>query len=170
MASSVGSEATTIGDNVGLVAAMIAVVVAQVLKPFSDWTVTGRFKAGLMVGSGGFPSSHSSLVTALATGAAYQSGLGDPAFATALVLALVVRAAVEPGRVPPRDERQHPSENQNPRSPPSAVARTTRRMRLGNFAREKKGTFFFPLFQRAVRSALRDRSRNATDTSIRLLS
>ena len=55
MASSVGSEATTIGDNVGLVAAMIAVVVAQVLKPFSDWTVTGRFKAGLMVGSGGFP-------------------------------------------------------------------------------------------------------------------
>ena len=97
MASSVGSEATTIGDNVGLVAAMIAVVVAQVLKPFSDWTVTGRFKAGLMVGSGGFPSSHSSLVTALATGAAYQSGLGDPAFATALVLALVVRAA--PSRV-----------------------------------------------------------------------
>ena len=122
MASSVGSEATTIGDNVGLVAAMIAVVVAQVLKPFSDWTVTGRFKAGLMVGSGGFPSSHSSLVTALATGAAYQSGLGDPAFATALVLALVVRAA--PSRVasrPPRDERQHP-----PRIPrPRHVGRTT---------------------------------------------
>ena len=101
MASSVGSEATTIGDNVGLVAAMIAVVVAQVLKPFSDWTVTGRFKAGLMVGSGGFPSSHSSLVTALATGAAYQSGLGDPAFATALVLALVVRAAPSRPPVPP---------------------------------------------------------------------
>ena len=105
MASSVGSEATTIGDNVGLVAAMIAVVVAQVLKPFSDWTVTGRFKAGLMVGSGGFPSSHSSLVTALATGAAYQSGLGDPAFATALVLALVVRAAPSPRRVPPAPRR-----------------------------------------------------------------
>ena len=39
---------------------------------------------------GGFPSSHSSLVTALATGTACQAGLGDPAFATALVLALVV--------------------------------------------------------------------------------
>ena len=85
------TEATTLGDNVGLVSAVIAVVVAQVLKPFSDWTVTGKFKVGLMVGSGGFPSSHSSLVTALATGAGYQSGLGDPAFATALVLALVVR-------------------------------------------------------------------------------
>tara|TARA_B110000977_G_scaffold187652_1_gene255002 strand:+ start:13067 stop:13381 length:315 start_codon:yes stop_codon:yes gene_type:complete len=94
------TEATTLGDNVGLVAAVIAVVVAQVLKPFSDWTVTGKFKVGLMVGSGGFPSSHSSLVTALATGAGYQSGLGDPAFATALVLALVVR---------PWDSTTHPS-------------------------------------------------------------
>ena len=82
---------TTLGDNVGLVAALIAVVVAQVLKPFSEWAITGRFKASLMVGSGGFPSSHSSLVTALATGTACQAGLGDPAFATALVLALVVR-------------------------------------------------------------------------------
>ena len=138
MASSVGSEATTIGDNVGLVAAMIAVVVAQVLKPFSDWTVTGRFKAGLMVGSGGFPSSHSSLVTALATGAAYQSGLGDPAFATALVLALVVRAA--PSRVasrPPRDERQHPSEN-----PPSRSRRTNDGHDAARDARRRKRTVF----------------------------
>ena len=138
MASSVGSEATTIGDNVGLVAAMIAVVVAQVLKPFSDWTVTGRFKAGLMVGSGGCPSSHSSLVTALATGAAYQSGLGDPAFATALVLALVVRAA--PSRVasrPPRDERQHPSEN-----PPSPSRRTNDGTTPRAFAKRRKRTVF----------------------------
>ena len=122
MPSSVGSEAATVGDNVGLVAAMIAVVVAQFLKPFSDWTVTGRFKAGLMVGSGGFLSSHSSLVTALATGAAYQSGLGDPAFATALVLALVVRAA--PSRPVPltrRVARQHPSEN------PTHASRSRRR-------------------------------------------
>jgi hypothetical protein len=146
MASSVGSEATTIGDNVGLVAAMIAVVVAQVLKPFSDWTVTGRFKAGLMVGSGGFPSSHSSLVTALATGAAYQSGLGDPAFATALVLALVVRAAVEPGRVPPRDERQHPSENQNPRSSRPLLRERRDGCDSGISRERKEGDVFFSAF------------------------
>ena len=36
------------GDNVGLVAALIAVVVAQVLKPFSAWAITGRFKASLL--------------------------------------------------------------------------------------------------------------------------
>ena len=106
------------GDNVGLVAALIAVVVAQVLKPFSEWAITGRFKASLMVGSGGFPSSHSSLVTALATGTACQAGLGDPAFATALVLALVVRppsvntlilftVAIRPFA---RDARQTPTE------------------------------------------------------------
>jgi acid phosphatase family membrane protein YuiD len=88
---SFSNTGSTVGDNVGLVAALIAVVVAQVLKPFSAWAITGRFKASLMVGSGGFPSSHSSLVTALATGTACQAGLGDPAFATALVLALVVR-------------------------------------------------------------------------------
>ena len=147
MASSVGSEATTIGDNVGLVAAMIAVVVAQVLKPFSDWTVTWRLKAGLMVGSGGFPSSHSSLVTALATGAAYQSGLGDPAFATALVLALVVRAAPPPGRVPPRDERQHPSENQNPRSSRPLLRERRDGCDSGISLATKKGTFFFRSFR-----------------------
>ena len=96
MPSTVSAATNTLGDNVGLVAAVIAVIVAQVLKPFSEWTVTRRFTASLMVGSGGFPSSHSSLVTALATGAAYQAGLGDPAFATALVLALVVRAPPPP--------------------------------------------------------------------------
>ena len=163
MASSVGSEATTIGDNVGLVAAMIAVVVAQVLKPFSDWTVTGRFKAGLMVGSGGFPSSHSSLVTALATGAAYQSGLGDPAFATALVLALVVRAAPSPRRVrPPRDERQHPSEN-----PPSKKknASDERRHDTARDANRRERTVFAKTPRSAAARAarlLRARSRART--------
>lgn len=153
MASSVGSEATTIGDNVGLVAAMIAVVVAQVLKPFSDWTVTGRFKAGLMVGSGGFPSSHSSLVTALATGAAYQSGLGDPAFATALVLALVVRAA--PSRVA---SPLATSVNTPPRIPRSSRPREKRRdiaRRVISLAR-RRGRFFF-------RENARRRSRRARD-------
>ena len=167
MASSVGSEATTIGDNVGLVAAMIAVVVAQVLKPFSDWTVTGRFKAGLMVGSGGFPSSHSSLVTALATGAAYQSGLGDPAFATALVLALVVRAAPSPRRVrPPRDERQHPSEN-----PPSKKknASDERRHDTARDATRRERTVFAktPRSAAARRSSspyVHDRAPVRTDT------
>ena len=150
MASSVGSEATTIGDNVGLVAAMIAVVVAQVLKPFSDWTVTGRFKAGLMVGSGGFPSSHSSLVTALATGAAYQSGLGDPAFATALVLALVVRAAPPPGRVPLATSVNTPPRIRIPARAVRCCANdatdATREFR----SLRRRGRFFF------ARSALRD--------------
>ena len=162
MASSVGSEATTIGDNVGLVAAMIAVVVAQVLKPFSDWTVTGRFKAGLMVGSGGFPSSHSSLVTALATGAAYQSGLGDPAFATALVLALVVRAAPSQRRVrPPRDERQHPSEN-----PPSK--KKTRRTNDGTTPRATRTGVNEPFSRKRRAPPRRAAARLPTCTIARL--
>ena len=134
MPSTVSAATNTLGDNVGLVAAVIAVIVAQVLKPFSEWTVTRRFKASLMVGSGGFPSSHSSLVTALATGAAYQAGLGDPAFATALVLALVVRAPPPPPAfffpLP-----QHPPSPSRVRSPPLATStrapRVPARRRLG---------------------------------------
>ena len=89
----------TLGDNMGLVSAVIAVVVAQALKPFSEWAITGRFKPSLAVSSGGFPSSHSALVTALATGAAYQVGLADPAFAATVVLALVVGKGT-PGEAP----------------------------------------------------------------------
>mmetsp|Transcript_20039 Transcript_20039/g.50201 ORF Transcript_20039/g.50201 Transcript_20039/m.50201 type:complete len:94 (+) Transcript_20039:276-557(+) len=90
MGGSLHHASKTLGDNMGLVSAVIAVIVAQALKPFSEWAITRRFKPSLAVGSGGFPSSHSALVTALATGAAYQVGLADPAFASTVVLALVV--------------------------------------------------------------------------------
>ena len=64
------------GDNVGLVAALIAVVVAQVLKPFSEWAITGR-SASLMREAAG-SSSHSSLVTALATAQRARRDSGTP--------------------------------------------------------------------------------------------
>lgn len=136
---------STLGDNVGLVAALIAVVVAQVLKPFSEWAITGRFKASLMVGSGGFPSSHSSLVTALATGTACQAGLGDPAFATALVLALVVRppsvntlilftVAIRPFA---RDARQTPTERRFDRDIVTGDVRRHGGAKAGWYARHR---------------------------------
>ena len=49
-----------------------------------------RLDLRLLVGSGGMPSSHSALVSALATAAALISGLGSVAFAIAMILALVV--------------------------------------------------------------------------------
>ena len=49
-----------------------------------------RLDLRLLVASGGMPSSHSALVSALATAAALVSGLGSVAFAIATILALVV--------------------------------------------------------------------------------
>ncbi|EEH53867.1 uncharacterized protein MICPUCDRAFT_35562 [Micromonas pusilla CCMP1545] len=77
-------------DNVGLVAAIIAVFVAQFLKPFAEWARTRRARPSLALASGGFPSSHSALVAALAAGTGCQVGLADPGFGCAVVLALVV--------------------------------------------------------------------------------
>ena len=49
-----------------------------------------RLDLRLLVASGGMPSSHSALVSALATAVALVSGLGSAAFAIATILALVV--------------------------------------------------------------------------------
>ncbi|XP_047342722.1 uncharacterized membrane protein YuiD-like isoform X3 [Impatiens glandulifera] len=49
-----------------------------------------RWDSRRMVGSGGMPSSHSALVTALASAIGFQEGVGGSMFAVAVVLACVV--------------------------------------------------------------------------------
>jgi len=49
-----------------------------------------KFNFGLWVSAGGMPSSHSSLVCALATGVALQEGVQSTAFATCFVLGMIV--------------------------------------------------------------------------------
>lgn len=77
-------------DNAGLLSAIAGVFVAQVLKPFTHYVASGKFRPSLALASGGFPSSHSALVTGLATGVGAQYGLADGAFACCVVVALVV--------------------------------------------------------------------------------
>jgi acid phosphatase family membrane protein YuiD len=77
-------------DNCGLVAAVIAVVAAQVLKPLTARVAGGPWKPSLALASGGFPSSHSAFVTALAAGVGGQWGYDSGAFACACVLSAVV--------------------------------------------------------------------------------
>ena len=85
-----GGGGDTLLDNVALVSAVIALVVAQVLKPLTHYVGTKVWKPSLAVGSGGFPSSHSAFVVALATGAGVEKGAADTSFAVAAVLAVVV--------------------------------------------------------------------------------
>ena len=76
-------------DNVALVSAILALVVAQLLKPFTHYVGTKKWNAALAIQSGGFPSSHASFVSALATGAGVDRGAADTSFAVAAVLACV---------------------------------------------------------------------------------
>lgn len=77
-------------DNRILLAAFLAWAVAQVSKTFIDLFQQRRLVLSRLVSSGGMPSSHSALVTGLATAAGRVSGLGSATFAIAVVVASIV--------------------------------------------------------------------------------
>jgi acid phosphatase family membrane protein YuiD len=74
---------------------------AYLLTPFITWIVVGPIKflinsarkrrwAFDLVGNGGFPSNHSSVVVSMATLIALREGIGHPAFGVAVTLAFIV--------------------------------------------------------------------------------
>ncbi|KAK9835299.1 hypothetical protein WJX81_000183 [Elliptochloris bilobata] len=63
---------------------------AQTAKIFTRRYKTGVWDLTACVDSGGMPSSHSSLCTAVTTAVAFQFGLGSALFAVALCFSLVV--------------------------------------------------------------------------------
>ena len=71
-------------------AAVGAWVIAQVLKTARALWLTRKLNLNYMVSSGGMPSSHSALVTGLATAVGRVDGLRSTSFALAAVLAGVV--------------------------------------------------------------------------------
>ncbi len=73
-----------------IMAALSANVCAQVLKPLLLYAKTKKFDVHQTIASGGFPSSHSSTVTALSTSIAIQHGIESPYFAIALVFSIIV--------------------------------------------------------------------------------
>lgn len=71
-------------------AALLANVIAQVMKPFFLYFRTKKFDIHQTIASGGFPSSHSSTVMALSTSIGLQQGFESPFFAIAIVFSLIV--------------------------------------------------------------------------------
>lgn len=74
---------------------------AYLVTPFLTWIVVGPIKflinsarkrrwAFDLVGNGGFPSNHSSVVVSMATLIALREGIGHPAFGVAVTLAFIV--------------------------------------------------------------------------------
>ena len=85
-----GSALGALAANRVLWAAVGAWVIAQVLKTARALWLTRKLNLNYMVSSGGMPSSHSALVTGLATAVGRVDGLRSTSFALAAVLAGVV--------------------------------------------------------------------------------
>jgi acid phosphatase family membrane protein YuiD len=81
---------STLLSNRILLAAILSWAVAQVAKTVIELFQQRKLNVGRMISSGGMPSSHSALVTSLATATGRISGLDSVAFAITVVLASIV--------------------------------------------------------------------------------
>ncbi len=79
-----------VGKNIVLMSALTAWFLAQVLKTITSYWKHRQFRAERLVGAGGMPSSHTSLVVGLASAVALNDGLSSPLFAVSAVLAGIV--------------------------------------------------------------------------------
>jgi len=77
-------------DNRVLMAAFIAWAIAQVSKTVYELFRQKKLIINRLVSAGGMPSSHSALVTGLATATGRLEGVGSAAFAISVVLASIV--------------------------------------------------------------------------------
>jgi len=77
-------------DNRILISAFIAWAIAQVSKTVYELIRERKLILRRLVSSGGMPSSHSALVTGLATATGRVDGLGSATFAIAFILAAIV--------------------------------------------------------------------------------
>jgi uncharacterized protein len=80
----------TILDNHILFVSLFACILAQILKVVVDLVQDGKLNFRSLVGTGGMPSAHSALVTALATGVGQTAGWASGEFAIALIFAIIV--------------------------------------------------------------------------------
>ncbi|PSR16874.1 acid phosphatase [filamentous cyanobacterium CCP3] len=77
-------------NNHVLIVALIACFTAQVLKAFIELVRHRKLNLRVMVGTGGMPSAHSALVTALACGIGQTLGWSSPLFAATSVFSIIV--------------------------------------------------------------------------------
>jgi len=73
-----------------IVAAFLAWMLGQFLKFPLYYLITKRWNWGIMFSSGGLPSSHSSLVTAVALTIGLQEGFDSAIFALAMSIGMIV--------------------------------------------------------------------------------
>ncbi len=77
-------------DNRVLLVALVACLIAQILKLVIEIVKNRKLNVQVLVTTGGMPSAHSALVTALAAGVGQKLGWESPDFAVATVFAIIV--------------------------------------------------------------------------------
>ncbi|MEH2060641.1 MAG: divergent PAP2 family protein [Nostoc sp.] len=77
-------------DNRVLLVALVACLIAQALKLVIEIVKNRKLNVRVLVTTGGMPSAHSALVTALAAGVGQTLGWASPDFAVAIVFAIIV--------------------------------------------------------------------------------
>lgn len=77
-------------ENRWLWTAVLSSLGAQVIKVLLILIFERRWEPDKFVETGGMPSSHTAMVTALSTGVGITQGLGSPLFAVAVVFSLIV--------------------------------------------------------------------------------
>jgi len=75
--------------NFPLIAALSAIVFAQVIKVPINLIIAREFKPALIFGTGSMPSSHSAAVSALTTAIGISTGVGSAPFAIAFVFSVI---------------------------------------------------------------------------------
>ena len=80
----------SIFDNTILISAIVAWLTAQTLKVVISLIMLRKINWDLIFSSGGFPSSHSATVSALALGIGEYYGWESPSFAAVAVFAMIV--------------------------------------------------------------------------------
>jgi hypothetical protein len=83
-------KATDIFHNIPLDVAIIAWLIAQIIKVPLTYITTGRWNWALLASPGGMPSSHSALVAGAAHMIGLSQGFDSPLFAIAMILAIIV--------------------------------------------------------------------------------
>lgn len=81
---------TGISANLTLLIPLSAMLGVQIFKFLRAWWGKGVPSVHILFSTGGMPSSHSALVTSLATATGIQYGFGSAYFAISSVLALIV--------------------------------------------------------------------------------
>lgn len=80
----------TILQNTPLIAALLGIVLAQLIKIPVTYFITKKLDWKLMTSTGSMPSSHSAAVTSLTTAIAFENGLDSPLFAVAAIFGVIV--------------------------------------------------------------------------------